>query len=45
MARPGYSGEIDPDHLEEVLVGLEEIARGDIATAHEIEAAFRRFET
>ncbi len=35
--------EIDPEHLREVEEGLAEIARGDLATHEEVEAAFRSF--
>jgi predicted transcriptional regulator len=44
MARPDAPGDIDPNHLQDVLDGLDEIARGEIATHEEVEAAFRRFE-
>ncbi|MCJ2058951.1 hypothetical protein MKL09_20680 [Methylobacterium sp. J-048] len=43
MARVGTQGQVDPDHLQDVLDGLDEIARGDIASPDEVEAAFRRF--
>lgn len=43
MAQVGAPSEIDPDHLKDVLEGLDEIAHGDIASPEEVEAAFRRF--
>ncbi|MCJ2071991.1 hypothetical protein MKK75_24845 [Methylobacterium sp. J-030] len=44
MAGIGTPGDSNHDHLADVLAGLEEIVRGDIATPEEVEAAFRRFE-
>ena len=43
LARMGTPSPIDPDHLDDVLAGLAEIARGDIASDAEVEDAFRRF--
>ena len=43
MAQVGAPSEIDPDHLKDVLEGLDEIAHGHIASAEEVEAAFRSF--
>jgi len=43
MAQVGAPSEIDPDHLKDVLEGLNEIAHGDIASPEEVEAVFRRF--
>ena len=43
MAQVGAPSEVDPDHLKDVLEGLDEIAHGDIASPEEVEAAFRRF--
>ena len=44
MARIGANQAIDPEHLQDVLDGLAEIARGELATVEEVEAAFRHFE-
>jgi hypothetical protein len=35
--------EIDPAHLEGVMIGIQEIRNGQRATDAEVEAAFRRF--
>lgn len=35
--------EIDPEHLPDVLEGLAEAGRGELATDEEVAAAFRRF--
>ncbi len=43
MARIGASPGIDPDHLQDVLEGLAEIRRGEIAGDEEVEAAVRSF--
>ena len=43
MAQVGAPSEIDPDHLKDILEGLDEIAHGDIASPEEVEAVFRRF--
>lgn len=40
----GATVEIDSEDLQDVLAGLDEIGRGDIATDEEVNAAFRRFE-
>lgn len=40
----GATVEIDSEDLQDVLAGLDEIGRGDIATDEEVKAAFRRFE-
>ncbi len=34
---------IDPAHLTSVLEGLEQVKRGELASAEEVAAAFRRF--
>ena len=44
LAGLGATVEIDPDDLQDVLAGLDEIARGDIATDEEVKSAFRQFE-
>ncbi|HEV2542351.1 MAG TPA: hypothetical protein VGU70_06275 [Methylobacterium sp.] len=44
LARVGAAEDIDPEHLEDVLAGLAEIERGELASPKEIEAAFRSFE-
>ncbi|CAO4147339.1 hypothetical protein [Methylorubrum aminovorans] len=44
LARVGAAEDIDPEHLEDVLAGLAEIERGELASTEEIEAAFRSFE-
>ncbi|MEH3144716.1 MAG: hypothetical protein PGN34_05080 [Methylobacterium frigidaeris] len=44
MLKIGDADEIDPDHLQDVLEGLAEIDRGEIATDEEVEAAFRSFD-
>ncbi|WP_232629273.1 hypothetical protein [Methylobacterium sp. Leaf118] len=44
LARLGAADDIDPDHLEDVLAGLAEIERGEIASEDEVAAAFRSFE-
>lgn len=44
MARIGAPRGIDPDHLQDVLDGLAEIQRGEIASDADVEAAFRSFE-
>ena len=43
MAQVRATGGIDRDHLKDVSKGLDAIARGDIASPEEVEAAFRRF--
>ncbi|MCJ2126885.1 hypothetical protein [Methylobacterium sp. J-077] len=43
MAQVDAPSEIDPNHLKDVLEGLDEITRGDIASPEEVEAAFSRF--
>jgi len=43
----GDAGEpepVDPAHLPAVLEGLAQAKRGEFATDHEVEAAFRRFD-
>ena len=40
----GATVEIDSEDPQDVLDGLDEIGRGDIATDEEVKAAFRRFE-
>ncbi|WP_267423118.1 hypothetical protein [Methylobacterium sp. GC_Met_2] len=40
----GAPSEIPADDLQDVLAGLDEIGRGELATNEEIKAAFRRFE-
>jgi len=40
----GATVAIDSEDLQDVLAGLDEIGRGDIATDEEVKAAFRRFE-
>ncbi|ACB79859.1 conserved hypothetical protein [Methylorubrum populi BJ001] len=44
LAGLGSADDIDPEHLEDVLAGLAEIERGELASPEEIEAAFRSFE-
>ena len=39
----GEPEEIDPDHLPDVLEGLPEAGRGEIATDEEVAPAFRCF--
>ncbi len=34
---------IDPDHLPAVLIGLEQMQSGQLATPAQVEAAFKRF--
>lgn len=43
LARIGSPSPIEPDHLADVLAGLAEIARGDVASDAEVDAAFHRF--
>ena len=44
LAGLGSADDIDPEHLEDVLAGLAEIERGELASPEETEAAFRSFE-
>lgn len=44
LARVGSTDDIDPEHLDDVLAGLAEIERGELASPEEVEAAFRCFE-
>ena len=44
LLSPGEADEIDPDHLQDVIEGLAEIDRGEVATDEEVEAAFRSFD-
>lgn len=43
LARIGTPATVDPDHLHDILAGLAEIAKGDVASDAEVEEAFRRF--
>lgn len=44
LVKLGTADDIDPDHLDDVLAGLAEIERGEIASEEEVAAAFRSFE-
>ncbi|KQQ24625.1 hypothetical protein ASF56_01690 [Methylobacterium sp. Leaf122] len=43
LARVGKADDIEPEHLEDVLAGLAEIERGELASPDEVEASFRSF--
>ena len=43
LTEPGEPANLDPDELQDVLEALAEVERGDIATAEDVEAAFRAF--
>ncbi|MEN3209351.1 hypothetical protein PUR23_04770 [Methylorubrum populi] len=43
LAGLGSADDIDPEHLDDVLAGLVEVERGELASAEDIEAAFRSF--
>lgn len=44
MARPSAGDAIPAEDLHDVLAGLAELARGEIATEEEVAEAFRSFE-
>jgi hypothetical protein len=43
LAGLGSADDIDPEHLDDVLAGLVEVERGELASPEDIEAAFRSF--